>query len=188
MPLLPVQLASATIDRAAGDVFDLLVDYGAYSQWAPMVSRSKLLAREGELALAEFSMAGRVDSFAVECIHERPHFVLHRRISGRASIAKCEWSLAACGPNACRVDLSIQPGPEWGNFILPGRRRMIDAGCWMEALVKHSAGVAVGLPGPGHEKEEPILRIFETASGGLEACYLGRAYEMRPIDGKQVRR
>ena len=51
-------------------VYEILIDYDNYAEWAPQVVKSKLLAKEGELAIAEFELvrkkAGKV---TVEAIH-----------------------------------------------------------------------------------------------------------------------
>lgn len=181
-----------TIEKAIGTVFELLADYDGYGKWAPGLSKSKLLARENDLALAEFSQASNGGVFVVECIHERPSFILHRKISGNSSVAKCEWNLSALSPAACSIELSIQSDSGWRN-MLPARRRLADPDLWLSGLRAHAeAGVAgrrsatAGAAARADREElgEPILRIVETTVG-LEAEYRGRRYEMRPLDRGQ---
>src|SRR5260370_28820621 len=100
-------------------VYEILIDYDSYSEWAPLIAKSKLLAKEGELAIAEFELvhkkAGKV---TVEAIHGKNRLVLTRVISGKVPVFQWQWTIAAADKNECDVTLSIEGNRNWG--WLPG--------------------------------------------------------------------
>jgi ribosome-associated toxin RatA of RatAB toxin-antitoxin module len=101
------QVASVQIDAPREIVFTTLTDYNSYERWLPGVTRSRILAQDGDIAVAEFIwpiwMKGR---FSLEFIHMPPESVTYvqtdqyrqRGLSGR-------WDLSA-GPEGQGVVLT----------------------------------------------------------------------------------
>ena len=117
----------------AGLVYDVLTDYESYAEWLPMVVASKTLAREGDLAIAEFELSTRhKDKFDFECIHTRNKMVLWRTLDGRLPIAQAEWTISGAG-NACEVTLAVTGKIHWGQF-LPGARDFLKPSQCVRAL------------------------------------------------------
>jgi hypothetical protein len=61
-------------------IFKLLTDYERYAQWAPDVAEAVVLAREGDVAVAEFDtpywMRGR---YQLEFVHVEPCAIMYRQ-------------------------------------------------------------------------------------------------------------
>ena len=52
----PTRRSTVSVPCDAGLIYDVLTDYESYAEWLPMVVASKTLAREGDLAIAEFEL------------------------------------------------------------------------------------------------------------------------------------
>jgi ribosome-associated toxin RatA of RatAB toxin-antitoxin module len=175
--------ASAVIPCEASLIYEILTDYDAYSDWLPTVAQSKLLAREGDLAIAEFDLASpKGDKYTFECIHTRNKMVLTRRISGKAPVTQVEWKLQAEGNQSTRVTIELQ-----GHGFMPAMpsyRRFADGSGWLKSLQAEAASAS---PGISVESEggELIVEIAETEEGLF--CWLkGKKYILQPApEGKQ---
>jgi len=174
--------ASAVIPCEASLLYEILTDYDTYADWLPVVSQSKLLAHEGDLAIAEFDLTQpKGDKYTFECIHTRNKMVLTRRISGKAPVTQIEWLLQPEGTST-RVSLEVQ-----GRGFLPGvvsYRSFSKARNWLKCLKAEASSGAAGLTveGDGGEK---VVEIAETEEGLV--CWLrGKKYILQPApEGKQ---
>lgn len=164
--------------------YEILTDYDSYSEWAPFISQSKLLAREGDLAIAEFEMSRPLEEkFALECIHTRNKMVLTRTISGRIPISQFEWIIQAQGDNQCTVTLTIQGKANWHRLV-PSYRSLMNVSACLAALQSQASALSpdLSISDPGGEK---IIEIVETEQGLM--CWLrGKKYNLISApEGKQ---
>jgi hypothetical protein len=165
-----------------GLVYDVLTDYESYAEWLPMVVQSKTLAREGDLAIAEFELATpQKDKFDFECIHTRNKMVLWRTLGGRLPIAQVEWSINGAG-NSCEVTLAVTGKIHLGLF-LPGATRFLKPKQCTKAL---QSQLSTFMPESGtpelairNEAGERILELAETEDGVI--CWIrGKKYALQP--------
>jgi len=162
--------------------YEILTDYDSYAEWLPGLSQSKLLAREGDLAIAEF-VVGRSgkDRYAVECIHTRNKMVLTRTISGVIPVAQYEWRIEPEG-EGCRVTLVLSGKASW-RLWLPVYRRLTKPAKCLEALKAQLSAFSPDIA-VQDENGEKILELTETEQGLV--CWLrGKKYMMTPVsEGK----
>jgi ribosome-associated toxin RatA of RatAB toxin-antitoxin module len=162
--------------------YEILTDYDSYAEWLPSLSHSKLLAKEGDLAIAEFGVgrSGK-DKYAVECIHTRNRMVLTRTISGVIPVAQYEWKIEP-DVEGCRVTLVLSGKANW-RLWLPVYRRLTNPGRCLEALKSQVAAFSPDIS-IRDEKGEKILELMETEQGLV--CWLrGKKYAMTPVsEGK----
>jgi hypothetical protein len=157
----------------------MLTDYDTYSEWLPLVSQSKLLAREGDLALAEFEISSpHPDKLVVECIHDKNRSVLARVISGKTPVAKIEWSIAAGGPQQSTVAVTLEGKPDW-HWILPAYRKLLVASHYVQALQGQAAAFSPELTITGGAGET-ILDLMETGEG-MVLVYRGQKYLLQAV-------
>ena len=167
-----------SFDCAAGLLYDVLTDYDGYSEWLPRVTQSKLLAREGDLALAEFEINfPPKDRFVIECIHTRNKMVLWRSIGGDIPVWQVEWTITASGESKAEVSLVVT-GKFQRNSLLPKYRRFLEPKKCMKALLSQ---VSAFLPelAVTDEEGEKILELVETEDGVV--CWIrGKKYVLKP--------
>ncbi len=175
--------AEATVPCDASLVFELLTDYDTYSEWVPVVSKSKLLAKEGDLALAEIEM-GRpfTDKLVFECIHDKNRSVLGRAISGTIPVGKVEWTINSAGPQQTQLSLVMEGKPDW-RWVLPRYRKLLNAQSYMRALQGQIAAYSPDLSVTG-ESGETILDLMET-SEGMILVYRGQRYTLQALPPRQ---
>jgi ribosome-associated toxin RatA of RatAB toxin-antitoxin module len=160
-------------------IYEILTDYDSYSEWMPLVTSSRLLAQEGDLAIAELAVdVGRLQTLSIECIHDRDRMVLSRAIGSTLLVSKVEWTISPAGPGQSKVDIAMHARRWWSSFH-PSHRRFLNPEACLEGLRKQvalfDAGAGVAVPGA-----ERILQIHETQEG-LIAWYLGKQYKMTPV-------
>jgi ribosome-associated toxin RatA of RatAB toxin-antitoxin module len=182
MPLLTFR-KTASLDLPCDPAlpFDILTDYDAYSEWMPFYSQSKLLAREGDLAIAEFGLRPRGgEKFAVECIHTRNRMVLVRTISGRVPVTQFKWTIGTIAPaqNGCQVSLAIDGKAGWQR-LLPAFRQLVRPRECLKALEKQAASFSPDLK-MTDAGGETLFEIAETAQG-LICSVRGKKYRLTPL-------
>jgi len=179
MPLLTsTRKASMEFDCASSLLYDVLTDYDGYAEWLPRVAQSKLLAREGDLALAEFEVNfPPKERFVIECIHTRNKMVLWRTIGGNIPIWQVEWTITAAGDAKSSVALVVI-GKFHRNSFLPKYRRFLEPKKCLKALLLQ---VSTFLPelAVTDEEGEKILELVETDEGVV--CWIrGKKYVLKP--------
>ena len=128
-----IRKAEAVLPCAPDLPYEILTDYDSYAEWLPSLSQSKLLAKEGDLAIAQFELSGRgKDKYAVECIHTNNKMVLTRTISGVIPAAQFEWKIDAEG-KGCKVTLTIE-GMTNLRLLLPVYRMLTNPTKCLKAL------------------------------------------------------
>ena len=181
--LAPTSRAEATIPCEPSLVFELLTDYDTYSEWIPGVTQSKLLAKEGDLALAEIEVSAPVpEKLVFECIHDKNRSVVSRAISGKTPFAKIEWTIAAAGPQQAQVTVVLEGKPDW-HWILRRYRRILDAEHYAQALQGQAAAFSPELTVTGGSGET-ILDLMETGEG-MVLVYRGKKYLLQAVSQGQ---
>jgi hypothetical protein len=165
-------------DCGAGLLYDVLTDYDGYAEWLPRVAQSKLLAREGDLALAEFEVnLPPKERFVIECIHTRNKLVLWRTIGGNIPIWQVEWNIGASGEGKAQVSLTVTTKCQ-KNTLFPKYRQFLNPKKSLRALLSQ---VAVFLPelAVTDEAGEKVLELVETEDGVV--CWIrGKKYVLKP--------
>jgi len=166
-----------SFDCGADLLYDVLTDYDGYAEWLPQVTESKLLARERDLALAEFqvNLPPRT-RFVIECVHTRNKMVLWRSIGEEIPVWQVEWTIAAAGDNKAEVTLVVSSKFQ-RNSLLPKYGRFLQPKKCMTALLSQ---VAAFLPelAVTDEEGEKILELVETGDGVV--CWIrGKKYVLR---------
>jgi hypothetical protein len=174
--LTPTRRASASIPGEPSLIYDVLTDYDGHSEWLPGVSQSKMLAREGDLAIAELELSQpQKDRLVFECIHTRNRMVLWRTIEGKAPIAQVEWTIEGVGQGRSQVGLSVQ-GSLGGRLFGPYRHLFVPAPC-LKAL-ERQLGTFMPELALTDEKGERLLELVETEAGFV--CWIrGKKYVLQ---------
>ena len=155
-------------------VYEILTDYNTYGEWVPHVSKGRTLAVEGELAIAEFHLAGGAETLQMECIHSRNRQVIGRLLSGDTSLHKLEWNLQPHGAG-CRVELSAEY--RWTQQTLnPLSSKAFKAQELFDALKTHASAFSMEAVLVEGEK---IIDLMETPDG-LILWLRGKKYLCQP--------
>jgi ribosome-associated toxin RatA of RatAB toxin-antitoxin module len=165
--------ASAVFPYPEGRIFDTLIDYDAWSEWLPSVSSSRLLTKEGNLALAELGWAARgEETVIVECIQTPNQSLLARVIQGRVPVREIEWTIAPGAAGSSRVTMKVKRSSL--------RRAMNSAAC----LAALKAAVEAASPGPEQiPGAENLFELWETDKG-LVCWVRGRKYTLTSFEGE----
>ena len=176
MALTSTRRASASLKADAALLYEVLTDYDAVSDWLPGVSASKALAREGDLAIAEFILAGaRKDRLVCECIHTRNKMVLWRTIEGLAPVTQAEWRIDTSG-GGTQVSLQAEGRLQWSRFFGPYSKFLEPRSC-LKAL-EAQAGAFMPEIALTDESGERILDLVETEQGVI--CWIrGKKYVLQ---------
>src|SRR4051812_47166228 len=146
-------------------------------EWMPLISRSKLLATEGDLAIAEFELLRpEKDTFAVECIHTKNRMVLWRTIRGNLPISEVQWDIESAEAGKSRITLSVQgPGISFRPFS--PYKKLLNPSLCMKALERQ---LSLFLPELATDEGEKIFEIAETTDGLV--CWMqGKKYALTPL-------
>lgn len=168
---------TATVACDASLVYEVLTDYSTYSEWLPLVVRSKLLARERDLAIAEFELSNPPkDIFVVECINTTNKMVLWRKLRGKIPVSEIQWDIESQQGNQVRISLRIEGARDWP-WVSRIYSRLTDTARCLRALQTYlSAFLPDAISGPDGEK---LLEISETGEGLV--CWLrGKQYSLVP--------
>ncbi len=163
--------------------YEVLTDYDGYCEWMPFVLTSKLLAKEGDLAIAEFEMIRpSKEKFALECIHTRNKMVLTRTISGKLPVSQFEWIIKASGDKQCEVTLTIHAKANWHRLV-PAYRIFMNASKCLGALQSQISCFCPDIAIPDGQGER-IIELAETEQGLV--CWIrGKKYILTPApEGK----
>lgn len=158
-------------------LYEVLTDYDTYAEWMPLVGKSKLLAREGDLGIAEFELLRPPkDMFVVECIHTKNKMVLWRTIRGKVPISEVRWDFEPSGNEQTRITLTIE-GKTSLAWFEPAYRKFMTTSRWLKAL---QSQISAFLPQAVMDEDgEKILEIAETSEGLI--CWMqGKKYLLTP--------
>ncbi|HWC95869.1 MAG TPA: SRPBCC family protein [Candidatus Sulfopaludibacter sp.] len=160
-------------------LYEVLTDYARLPEWLPQVTAAKLLAREGDLVLAELELAGgEATRVSMECIHSKDKEVSWLPVEEEIPITGIQWGLEPAAGGQCSVSLRVERPVSVARFSSAWRSLMEPAEC-LEALKNH---VEIFLPDGilAQSGCERVLEIVETDQGMI--CWLrGRKYKMVPV-------
>ncbi len=169
---------SAALRGEASLLYEILTDYDSYFEWMPLVSESKLLAKEGDLAIAEFGFSNPFkEKVAVECIHTKNKMVLIRPISGRLPVTQFEWTIEPAAEGHASVTLQIEGKVNWSRF-LPGFRPILNAAGCLKSLDSQLAAFSSEFVLEDKDGQR-VLELMETEQG-LVCWFRGKKYLMKP--------
>ncbi len=175
MPFLARRKSSTILPCDPSLVYEILTDYDNYFEWLPFVIHSKLLAREGDLAIAEFELLShRHAKVAVECIHTRNKAVLMRKISGDVPLHEWHWSITPSTDGKTEVLLNITRERNWKELF----RKTAPVEKYLEPLKSRVAMFSSDFR-TGEKSGQKVLEVFETDEG-LDLWVLGKKYVLRP--------
>jgi len=158
-------------------LYEILTDYDTFAEWLPLIARSKLLAKEGDLAIAELELLRPPkDMFVVECIHTKNKMVLWRTIRGRSPITEVEWDIERAEEGQSRVTLALEGRNDWTRLV-PAYSQFLHPARCLQALQARTSEFLPELATT--EDGEKILEISETAEGLI--CWMqGKKYRLTP--------
>lgn len=172
---------SATLQGDSSLIYEILIDYDNYFEWLPFVTHSKLLAKEGDLAIAEMELnTHRGAKIAIECVHTKNKSVMSRRISGGVPVHEIVWTLNPSGQGQTEVSLTIEHEADWKRFI-PGMVKNVTGDRYLAALKSRAAVFSSDLL--DDESGKKVLEVFET-DDGLDLWILGKKYVLKPAEEK----
>lgn len=172
--------ASQILDCEAELVYEILIDYDDYFEWLTFLSNSRLLAKEKDLAIAEFEVQSPSSKLSVECIHTKNQGVLLRRISGDVPIQQIEWTIQGTGPGKCEVTLQVHSRRELLELFKIRRPRYWRAAAVLEALKSRCLTFSSSFP-VTDEAGQKIVEAFESEDG-LVLWVLGKKYVIQAVE------
>jgi ribosome-associated toxin RatA of RatAB toxin-antitoxin module len=97
--------ASRQVHATPDDVFSVLADYEHYEDWSPDVVAATVLAREGDVVVAEFLSPFLVEGkYILEFVHSRPSTIIYRQVDQHESRGlQGSWSLAATADTSVTI-------------------------------------------------------------------------------------
>jgi hypothetical protein len=105
------------VDAPRERVFGLLTDYEGYVEWTPDVIDVTLLAKEGDIAVVEFSspelMSGR---YQLEFVHSRPDAIVYRQKGLFERTGRQDWGV--------RGSWKLSDAPDGTGCIVTGTMTM----------------------------------------------------------------
>ncbi len=177
---LPLTRAAAVVNAAPSAVYDILTDYDSYLEWFPFTNHSKLLVKEGDLAITEFAFDRPIGAkLTVECIHTKNEMVLNRRISGNMPLTRVQWNLAPDGEGT-RVTLRTEMDLRNWRMLHARTMRNFMFQSLLRSLQGRVAAFSSDLQTDGGRK---FLELIQT-DDGLEIWLLGKRYKLTAMDDK----
>jgi ribosome-associated toxin RatA of RatAB toxin-antitoxin module len=179
LPSLRAATARGIIPCAPELVYKALSDYDAWQEWLPSLATSRLLTREGTLAIVELMLAGKgAQPLILECVGTPAKSVQARVIEGRSRLREIEWHIEAAEPGACSVAVTVRKsmGPR---LLNPASWPVLPAARCVAAL---TAWVAAANPGPETVPGgENLFELWETEAGLV--CWIrGKKYRLTPAE------
>ncbi len=172
---------SARSEGTREELYAILADSGRYAEWMPGIELSSVLAREGDVAVAEFRGDRWSDrTFNLELIHSPPDSIAFRQIdsldrpeiSGRWKLGETE---VGAGSPTTLVRLLVRI--ETPLLMFDSRRRLRSAlRAGLDALGARRRNMASARPAAPARRQK-VLEVVREA-GGLRVWYLGESFVM----------
>ncbi len=179
MPSLPNATARSVIPCAPELVYKELTGYDTWQEWLPSIVSSRLLTREGTLAIVEVGLAtAGSETVLIECIETPCKTVLARVIEGQAPVVEIDWSFEADTSGFTRVSVKVKR--RLGVPLLrPASWLVLSPARCLAAL---GSRVAASDPGPEVITDgENLFELWETETGLV--CWIkGRKYKLTPAE------
>ena len=172
--------ATTTLPLTRNDAYAMLTAYDQFQDWLPEISHSRVLAREGDIAVIELVSPLLLEgSLVLEVVHTPPDAAIfsqadryrQRGISGG-------WRLLGSDDSQSSESVLLEVELEVpASLVNPGPRRRARAtlNAALAALHARSASQA---PGAGDEGRK-ILEVVREA-GGLRVWLLGETFSLTP--------
>ncbi len=178
---------SARLKGTREELYSILIDFGRYSEWVPSIDLSGVLAREGDVTVAEFQGRRFSDrTFNLELIVSLPEAIVfrqidsldHAEISGQWRVGETERSVGS-PTSLVRLKARVETpllGLGSSRRIRSALRSGLDA---LEARRRHLASTQ---PAAATRKRKVLEVVRE--SGGLKVWYLGESFVMPKKDSR----
>jgi hypothetical protein len=160
------------------EIFDRLTDYPRLAEWLPGVESARVLAREGDILVAELAAPGLgVPSLVLELVHSPPTLATFTRVDRyRGAGTSGTWELVA-DDDVVELRVRLRPGPVFSGAR--GRKRLrtgLDRA--LEAIREGIENIA-SQPEPEGE-EEGRRKILEVTRRGdtVVVWHRGRVFEL----------
>jgi hypothetical protein len=172
--------ATTTLPLTRNDAYVMLTAYDQYQDWLPEVTHSRVLAREGDIAVVELVSPLLMEgSLVLEVVHTPPEAAIfsqadryrRRGISGG-------WQLRSDGNSQSpgSVVLSIEVEIP-ANFVNPGPRQRARAAINAALATLHARSASLA-PGISDERRK-ILEVVRQADG-LQVWLRGETFTLSP--------
>jgi hypothetical protein len=148
-------------------VFEVLADFERYPGWCPGIAATRLLAREGDVAIVEIRAASGAPPLVLEMVATRDASMMFTQVDReRRRGLSGQFDIEPSPPSGARVRGQVSFGAA---LPRPGQRRRLRS-----ALTRLLAALAerVGPAEPAEAGAEVLLEIVRTAEG-LEARVAG---------------
>jgi hypothetical protein len=160
------------------EIFDRLTDYPRLSDWLPGVESARVLAREGDIVVAEVKAPGLgAPSLVLELVHSPPGLAQFTRVdqySGEGTSGT--WELVPVD-DGVELRVQLRPGPRFSGAR--GRKRL-GAGLdhALEAIQQGLEKIAV--QPEAEDGEEGRRKILEVTRNGdiVVVWHRGRVFEL----------
>jgi hypothetical protein len=105
------------------EIFDRLTDYPRLGEWLPGVESARVLAREGDIVVAELAAPGLgVSSLVLELVHSPPRLAQFTRVDQyRGEGTTGTWELIEV-EDGVELQVRLRPGPSFAGAR--GRKRL----------------------------------------------------------------
>ncbi|MDH3744377.1 MAG: SRPBCC family protein [Acidobacteriota bacterium] len=170
--------ASTYIKVAPSQAFAVLSDYASYRDWMPDVLESRLLASEGDVAVAEFFVPEVGPSkFVLEFIESSPDWLKYQQVDRyRHAGLSGRWDLEEADGGAgvvVRASQSLSTG-----VFRIGRRKRMQHGLekTLEALQERALRLAAHVASGGYLEKRKILELSKTGDR-LRIDFEGKTYD-----------
>jgi hypothetical protein len=161
--------SSIIVSGEPGLIYEIVSDFGAWSEWFPGIASSKVIAQELNFAIVELEFAAKPGAkITVECVHAPTQMVIVRSLIGNKPQLKWAWNIKAAdvGRSAVALTMNAPLSRYFSSFFHPGN-----------ALAGLLNSVAAYGGGPSGDK---IIEITE-GEDGLICWYQGTRYQMKEL-------
>ena len=169
------------------ELYSILADVGSYARWVPGLELSRILARKGDITIAELLSSRYSDhTFNFEIIRSPPEVVVFRQIDslGRPGISG-RWRVGGTEPGlgSARAPVRLQAEVDTPLLELGSRRRIRSAlRAALEALEARRRHLGSARPAARPSRRK-VLEVVREADG-LKVWYLGDSFRMPKEDAE----
>jgi uncharacterized protein YndB with AHSA1/START domain len=172
--------AAVRLKADRDEVFARLTDYPRLNEWLPGVENARVLAREGDVVVAEVAALGlSAPSLVLELVHSPPNLVRFTRVDQyRGEGTSGTWELAE-DEDGVELRVRLRPGPSYAG--VRGSRRLRNG--LEHALEAIRRGVEEIASEPEPEVEaEGRRKILEVTRRGdtVVVWHRGKIFELPP--------
>jgi len=160
------------------EIFDRLTDYPRLSEWLPGVESARVLAREGDVVVAELAApALGASSLVLELVHSPPALAMFTRVDQyRGEGTSGSWELVS-DDDGVELRVRLRPGPGFSGAR--GRKRL-RAGLDHALEAIRAACEEMSARPAAEAEEEGRRKILEVTRRGdtVVVWHRGRIFEL----------